>query len=118
MKRPNKDPLLSIVNKKLVEWGLDTPGTKILTGVSGGLDSMALLHVLYSLGCTIAAAHVNYQLRGEDSDNDAALVSEWCSVHNIPFFSKVIDTKEYAEQNHLNIQKAAREIRYAWWQNL
>lgn len=94
------------------------PSEKGLIGASGGMDSMVLLAALHELGYNVAAAHVNFQLRGDDSDGDAALVRDWCKNHQVEYVEKVIDTKEYASTHQLNIQSAAREIRYAWWQDL
>ena len=92
--------------------------SRILIGVSGGADSMVLLKVLHELGYSITAAHVNFQLRGQDSDDDASFVKNWCDSHHIPYLELLADTKEYAATHKLNTQSAAREIRYNWWKTL
>ena len=56
------------------------PGSRILTGVSGGVDSMTLLFVLKELGYQTTAAHVNFQLRGIESDLDSELVKNFCKA--------------------------------------
>lgn len=111
------DPLVLMVRKSLTELRIK-PETEILVGVSGGVDSMALLSILHLLGQTIAAAHINFQLRGTDSDEDAMLVRKWCVKNNVPYFEHVADTLNYSEEKKLNIQSAAREIRYNWWAEL
>ena len=63
------------------------PGSKILLAVSGGLDSMALLHLFRLSGFSIQVAHCNFKLRGEESDGDEAFVSQVCGVHGIPTVS-------------------------------
>ena len=61
--------------------------TKVLCAVSGGADSMCLLHFLSSnaesLGITVAAAHFNHRLRGAEADRDQAFVEAWCADHGI-----------------------------------
>jgi tRNA(Ile)-lysidine synthase len=96
------DPLVLTVKKTLTELKV-LPSSKILIGVSGGVDSMVLINVLKMLNYKIAAAHVNFQLRGIESDEDALLVRNWCADNNVPY---------------LNVQLAAREIRYKWWSEL
>lgn len=91
---------------------------RILVGVSGGVDSMVMAQALHLLQYTIAVAHVNFNLRSEESDGDASLVKEWCDSNGIPFLLKEMDTKRYAKDNHLNTQLAARKIRYDWWEEL
>ncbi len=91
---------------------------RILVAVSGGLDSMVLLHVLKQLDMEVAVAHCNFQLRGLDSDEDEDFVRKYCVQINIPFFCKRFETNNYATENKLSIQMAARELRYAWFEEL
>ncbi|MBR5857159.1 MAG: tRNA lysidine(34) synthetase TilS [Bacteroidales bacterium] len=92
----------------------------ILVAVSGGADSMCLLDLLHnsSLDLNIAAAHVNFNLRGEESCADEEFVREWTSAHSIKCFVKSVDTISYARKNSLSIEMAAREIRYNWFFSL
>src|SRR5687768_15492367 len=117
MQNIQSHPLVSAVRKTLLELGV-LPRSRILVGVSGGVDSMVLLHVLNVLEYPIAAAHVNFNLRGNESDEDAALVRQWCQENDTMYFEHYIDTKEYASERKLNTQSAAREIRYQWWKEL
>ncbi|MEQ9229254.1 MAG: tRNA lysidine(34) synthetase TilS [Cyclobacteriaceae bacterium] len=87
---------------------------QLLVAVSGGLDSMALLHVLKSLDYDVAVAHVNFQLRGDDSDLDEEHVKKTCENLGIAFFSK----KAALEKAGGSIQMAAREVRYEFFDGL
>lgn len=94
------------------------PHDRVLVAVSGGLDSMALLHLLKQLHVDMAVAHCNFQLRGYDSDQDEEFVRLHCEKIQVPFFCKRFDTNNYATGNKLSIQMAARELRYAWFDEL
>lgn len=109
--------ILASVRKILANCGL-TPASKIMIGVSGGVDSMVLLHVLHQNGYNVTAAHVNFNLRGAESLNDALFVNKWCLDQGIPYLELSRDTKTYAEANKLNTQSAARILRYDWWEYL
>lgn len=91
---------------------------KILLAVSGGLDSMVMLHLLKNAGFTLAVAHCNFQLRGAESDGDEAFVAETCRQFNIPFHAKRFDTEAFAQQSAISIQMAARDLRYDFFQQI
>jgi tRNA(Ile)-lysidine synthase len=95
-----------------------TARTKILLAVSGGLDSMVMLHLFYNLKFEVSVAHVNFKLRGVESDGDAKFVKDWCTDHQIPFFVTHFETNNYAIEKGLSIQMAARELRYNWFNEL
>ncbi len=97
---------------------LFTRKDKILIGVSGGRDSIALLHVLYRLGYDIVVAHCNFHLRGEESNRDSEFVTKHVQDMDVPFYSIDFDTELYARQNKLSIEMAARELRYEWFDSL
>lgn len=97
---------------------LCNPTDKILLAVSGGLDSMVMLNLFKRANYSIGVAHCNFQLRGNEADEDERFVRDACSAAGIPFFSKRFTTQEYAQANRLSIQTAARELRYAWFQEL
>ncbi len=86
--------------------------------VSGGLDSMAMLQLFHQAGFTIAVAHCNFQLRGDESDEDEKFVEAKCKKWSIPFHSIRFDTNNYATQHGLSIQMAARELRYSWFHQI
>lgn len=89
---------------------------RLLLGVSGGVDSMVLAHLMLKLEADFGVAHVNYHLRGEASDLDAALVQEWCSAHGVAFYLKEVDPAVYDSDK--SIQMIARDIRYAYYEEL
>ncbi|MFA5419425.1 MAG: ATP-binding protein, partial [Bacteroidales bacterium] len=91
---------------------LVSPSDKILLAVSGGADSVVMTHLFLQLNYSIAIAHVNFQLRGDESDGDEAFVRNLAKQFGIPIYVKTIDTHHFAKVNHLSTQVAAREIRY------
>lgn len=97
---------------------LCTLSDSILIAVSGGIDSMTLLHLFKEGGYRIGVAHCNFQLRGEESNADEFLVQEECKRLAIPFFIKRFDTETFAWEQGLSIQMAARDLRYAWFDDL
>ncbi|MGL2999541.1 tRNA lysidine(34) synthetase TilS [Flavobacterium sp. RSSB_23] len=88
---------------------------KLLLAVSGGIDSMVLLHLLQQLPYTIAIAHCNFQLRGIESFEDQNFVQEYALLHQIPFYCTQFDTQAFANDYKLSTQVAARELRYDWF---
>ena len=86
-------------------------GSEPLMGISGGVDSMSLLHLFQTCGLKVTAAHVNYQLRKEESDLDEKLVLDYCHVNNIELFTKRVEINK-------NVQVEAREIRYTFFHQL
>ena len=84
-------------------------GDKVLVAVSGGPDSLSLLHVLNELKYPICVAHVNHGLR-ENADIDEAFVRDFCQEKNIPFFAKKVNLKEM--QDKMTVEEAGRKIRY------
>lgn len=91
---------------------------RLLCGVSGGRDSVVLLHALVQCGHTVEAAHVNYALRGSDSDADEHFVRTLCSQLGIPVHVYNPDVKAYASEHKLHTQEAARNLRYTFFRQL
>ena len=91
---------------------------RLLCAVSGGVDSMALLHVLRKLKYSVVVGHINYRLRGQDSDDDAALVKEYCHTYDVPFHSYSVTDLELSDLKKGNLQEKARILRYEWFENL
>lgn len=91
---------------------------EVLLAVSGGVDSVVLLHLMSKAGVKFSIAHCNFQLRGNDSDGDEALVATLAKKFDAPFYHKHFETKKYAEEHGISTQMAARDLRYAWFQAL
>jgi len=89
-----------------------------LLAVSGGIDSVVMLDLFIRSGYTCSIAHCNFKLREEDSDLDESFVQELAAKNNIPFYSVSFNTEEYADNNRISIQMAARELRYDWFEDL
>lgn len=79
---------------------------------------MTLLHLFHAEGYTTEAAHVNFRLRGADSDEDEKLAAAFCRKLGVPFHTRSFDTKAYAAERGWSTQMAARELRYAWFEEL
>jgi tRNA(Ile)-lysidine synthase len=93
-------------------------GDKILLAVSGGIDSVVMTHLFHQSGISFGIAHCNFQLRGNDSDLDESFVKNIAEKLKVPFHSKRFDTSEFAAQNKLSVQMAARQLRYKWFEEL
>jgi tRNA(Ile)-lysidine synthase len=90
----------------------------ILLTVSGGIDSVVMLNLFLESGIDIGIAHCNFKLRGGESEEDEAFVHNLASMNNLPFYQKNFDTIEYAESRGISIEMAARELRYAWFEEI
>ena len=95
-------------------------GRRYLLGVSGGIDSMcmATLFLHSELHPDFAIAHVNFSLRGEESDGDMDSVVEWGNANGIQVFTRTFDTHAYSAENSISTQMAARELRYGFFKEL
>ncbi|EQF22586.1 tRNA(Ile)-lysidine synthetase [Clostridioides difficile CD160] len=106
------DKVLSTINKH----NLIQKGDKIVLGLSGGPDSVCLLHVLNRLkkdfNIEIYAAHLNHQIRGIEAQKDALYVSKLCEDMGIVFFVKSINVPKYCENEGLSLEEGARKLRY------
>jgi tRNA(Ile)-lysidine synthase len=97
---------------------LCTKDQPVFVAVSGGIDSMVLLHLFKSAGYNITGVHVNFGLRGEESDGDEAFVQGKCEQWGVGFLVKRVLTKDYATSKGVSIQMAARDLRYDWFSEL
>ncbi|MCI0706985.1 MAG: tRNA lysidine(34) synthetase TilS [Ignavibacteriae bacterium] len=106
----------------LSEKQLLAPGSHVVLAVSGGIDSMTMLHAFADLrphrNLTLTVAHVNHQLRGEESDGDEAFVRHAAELLGLPFFSPRVATMGYAHEKAIGKQEAARELRYEFFERI
>jgi len=107
------------LEKYILKEQLISPTESTLLAVSGGIDSMVLLHLFQEIKTIpFAVAHCNFKLRGEDSDLDEAFIKNYCTENNIKLFVKSFDTSTYAKAQGISIQMAARELRYSWFDEI
>ncbi|TND09226.1 MAG: tRNA(Ile)-lysidine synthase [Bacteroidetes bacterium] len=101
--------LQSIEKEKLL-----LPGDRVLLAVSGGVDSVVLLHLFMESGFDFGVAHINHKLRGAESDEDARFVAELAAASGKKFFGHTIDDLDSQIAKGESLQSAARRIRYAF----
>jgi tRNA(Ile)-lysidine synthase len=115
----NKEVLLE---QKIIQFineqELFSPKTTLLLAVSGGADSVCLLHLLSNIheeiNVELQVAHLNHKLRGEESDDDAWYVADMANRLGIPFIMDTRDVAAYRDQKHCSLEEAAREVRYSF----
>lgn len=90
----------------------------VVVGISGGADSVALLHILVSLGYKCIAAHCNFNLRGDESFRDEQFTIDFTKRLQVPLCKISFETNKYAQENRLSVEMAARELRYRWFDEL
>ncbi len=110
--------LLSNFKSYIMDNDLLKSGDRVLLAVSGGVDSMVLLELFSHTGYNIGVAHCNFQLRGEESDEDEVLVEQWAKSHYIPYYNKRFETTAEMERTGESMEMAARRLRYVWFDEL
>ena len=123
--------MLERMEELIRQYGMLDETSKVVCAVSGGADSICMLHGLYHLrekvGFDLAVAHYNHNLRGEESDRDAAFVSQFlrlcCGVQRcadgrtlppVPLYTGSGDVAEEAKARGMGLEETAREMRYAF----
>ena len=111
--------IFSAVKQAITAYRMFQPGDSVLICVSGGPDSVALLHILLSLApefsFTLGVAHLNHCLRKKDSDDDAEFVASLAKQLDLPCYIKKKDVRKYQKQHKLSLEEAARRVRYAFY---
>jgi tRNA(Ile)-lysidine synthase len=110
--------MLSRFKDFLAENKLHHPKDRYLLAVSGGVDSVVMAHLFKEAGFPFAVVHCNFSLRGKASDADETFVRKLAERHDVPCFVKRFETEAYARENRLSIQEAARNLRYAWFEEV
>jgi tRNA(Ile)-lysidine synthase len=110
------------VRRVIVREGMTSPGDRVLVCVSGGMDSSALLSILNrltdKLEVELAVAHVNHQLRGEESERDEAFVRDSARDYGLVCHVSREDVTSVSHAMGISVQHAGREIRYRFFHNL
>ena len=90
---------------------IDLRGRKIVLGLSGGMDSVCLFHILRELGCELEAVHVHHGIRGAEADRDEAFAKTLCEKYGISFHGFRFDVPEISKMNHMSMEEAGRMVR-------
>ncbi|NTW74168.1 MAG: tRNA lysidine(34) synthetase TilS [Chlorobiaceae bacterium] len=117
---------MNLLEKKFLEnvrrQNLAGKADAVLVTVSGGPDSMALLHLFAAvqpvLGCSLAVAHCNFRLRGEESDEDEAFVHDACRALGVACHTRGFDTRKLSVTMKRSIEETARLLRYDFFEEL
>ena len=92
--------------------------SKLLVAISGGIDSVVLTHLCSQLNLNFSLCHCNFNLRGQESDDDEAFVKSLAKTLKTSVYVTSLETEEYAQMNKVSIQVAARDLRYKWFYEL
>lgn len=107
------------VQKTISRYQLLPSGSRVLVGISGGADSVCLLHILYSLAeemkLKIYAAHLHHGIRGKEADKDVAFVQNLCQKWQIPLFMQKTDVPMLAQEEKVSLETAGRLARYRFF---
>lgn len=110
--------LLKAFQQYIKQQNLFQQKDKLLLAVSGGVDSVVLCELCKQANYDFIIAHCNFQLRGADSDRDEGFVKALGKKYKVEVLVKKFETEKYAAENKLSIQVAARDLRYAWFNEL
>ncbi|MEE1098778.1 MAG: ATP-binding protein, partial [Alistipes sp.] len=97
---------------------LISDGRKYLLAVSGGVDSMVLMHLFKECGYDFGVAHCNFQLRGRESEEDEQMVLREAERYGVAIYNKRFDTEREMELSGESMEMVARRQRYEWFEEL
>lgn len=110
---------LHIVERKVKEFMQRfEPGARFLLALSGGADSVALLHALLAVNIDFETVHCNFHLRGDESDRDMAFVEKLCLSRGVKLHLVHFDVEDYRSQHKVSVEMACRELRYDYFRKL
>ena len=105
-------------NKHIQKLDLCKPDDRILLAVSGGIDSVVMAYLFKEAGYDCMLAHCNFQLRGDDSEEDESFVRLLAGYLELPIMVKRFDVEAEMKEHGISLQMAARDLRYAWFEEL
>ena len=112
------DSVQSYFKNFFIENDINLAEDKYLLAVSGGIDSMVLFDLFIKNNINFSVASCNFQLRGEDSDNDLKFVENICIKNSINLYSTVLDVDKFSTMRKISTQMAARELRYDFFKKI
>ena len=110
--------MLALFQEHIAQQKLFQKEERILLAFSAGIDSVVLAELLLASKFKIGIAHVNFQLRGNESDENENFAKAFAAKHNLTFYSIRFDTEAFAVQEKISIQMAARKLRYDWFETI
>ena len=90
---------------------------KSIVCCSGGIDSVVLVNLMLSISKNFVVAHCNFNLRGDESNEDQEFVRKLCDKYSLEFFTKSFNTKKIKQDSNKSIQMIARDLRYDFLKN-
>ncbi|WP_300668705.1 tRNA lysidine(34) synthetase TilS [Desulfoluna sp.] len=118
MTRHPQTTLVHKVHATLRDHAMCAPGDHLLVALSGGADSMALLHSLHELaprlGLTLSVAHLNHSIRGEAADRDQLFSSQAARALSLPYYTDTVNVPALAHNTQIGLEEAARQARHAF----
>lgn len=110
------------IENSIKNWNMLPDGCSVVTGLSGGADSLTLTHFLWRYSqkhnISLTAAHVNHMLRGAEADRDERFVADWCRGHGIRINVLRANVRAEAAKNSEGLEECGRNIRYAFFRSI
>lgn len=117
-----KHKIIANVKNTIKTYNMFDKNDKVVIGVSGGADSIMLLHCLYSIkeeyNLELLVAHVNHKIRKGTAERDASFVEELCKQLDLPFYLKEINIPELSKENGMSEEEMGRKARYDFFTEL
>ena len=110
--------VINKVKQTIKRYDLIKEGDSVLVGLSGGADSVALCHILHTMGINIVAAHLNHNIRGEEAKRDEEFAKTFAKKLGVRFVSKSVNVRELAKNTGMSDEMAGREARYAFFDDV
>ena len=97
---------------------LQPKNCNLVLAVSGGVDSVVMVDLVFNAGFSFSIAHCNFQLRGEESERDEGFVRSLGEKYGVDVLARRFETTQHAAQQKTGIQETARDLRYEWFNEL